>query len=70
LKDILHFKNLGFKTFDFGGYAKDTVDEGLKGINNYKLMFGGKPVPCINYYSYNYWFLRKLSKLLGLSGKL
>ena len=70
VKDILHFKNMGFKTFDFGGYAKDTLDEGLKGINNYKLMFGGKVVPCINYYSYNYWFLRKLSKLLGLSGKL
>lgn len=68
--DILHFKEAGFKIFDFGGFAKDTADESLKGINNYKLLFGGKVVPCINYYSYNYWFLKKVSKWLGLSGKL
>ncbi|MEO7523658.1 MAG: hypothetical protein ABIT58_06150 [Ferruginibacter sp.] len=70
VRDILYFKEMGFKIFDFGGYAKDTDDESLKGINNYKLLFGGQLVPCINYYSYNYWLLKKVSKLLGLSGKL
>ncbi|MEP7142008.1 MAG: hypothetical protein ABI707_04010 [Ferruginibacter sp.] len=70
VKDILYFKEMGFKIYDFGGYAMNTEDESLKGINNYKLLFGGKVVPCINYYSYSYWFLKKLSKLLGLSGKL
>jgi len=38
VKNILHFKEEGYKTFDFGGYAKDTSDESLKGINNYKLL--------------------------------
>jgi len=70
VKDITHFKEMGFKSFDFGGYAKDTTDESLKGINNYKLLFGGKVVPCLDYYSYSYWFLKKISKWLGLSGKL
>ncbi|MEP7108288.1 MAG: hypothetical protein ABI760_09895 [Ferruginibacter sp.] len=70
VKDILYFKEMGFKVFDFGGYAKDTKDESLKGINNYKLLFGGKIVTCLDYYSYSYWLLKKISKLLGLSGKL
>ena len=70
VKDILYFKEQGYKVFDFGGYAKDTEDESLKGINNYKLLFGGKVVPCYNYYSYGYWFLKSLSRALGLSGKL
>ncbi len=70
VKDILHFKELGFNIFDFGGYAKDTENESLKGINNYKLLFGGKVVICNDYYSYNYWLLRKITKILCLSGKL
>ena len=70
LKDILHFKKMGLKTFDFGGYAKDTTNPSLKGINEFKLMFGGKVVKCINYYSYNYWLLKKVTKLFGLTGKL
>ena len=70
VKDILYFKEKGYKLFDFGGFAKDTEDESLKGINNYKLLFGGKLVPCYNYYSYGYWYLKILSRVLGLSGKL
>ena len=66
----LYFKEQGFKVFDFGGYAKDTTDESLKGINNYKLLFRGKVVPCDDYYSYGYWLLKKVSKLLDLSGEL
>ncbi len=70
VKDIFYFKENGYKIFDFGGFAKDTDDESLKGINNYKLLFGGTVVECIDYYSYNYWFFKKLSKLLRLKGKL
>jgi len=70
VKDILYFKEIGFKIFDFGGYAKDTEDESLKGINNYKLLFGGKVVECIDYYSYSYWLLKKTAKILGIAGKL
>ena len=70
VKNILHFKEQGYKIFDFGGYAKDTADESLKGINNYKLLFGGKVVESVNYFSYSYWFLKKLSKLFGIKGKV
>jgi len=68
--DILYFKENGLRIFDFGGFAKDTKNESLKGINNYKLLFGGKLVTCINYYSFNFWLLKKVTKLLGLSGKV
>ena len=70
VNDIFYFKEMGFKIFDFGGYAKDTTNDSLKGINNYKLLFGGSIVTCINYYSYNYWLLKRLSRLLKLSGKM
>ena len=70
VSDILYFKNNGFKTFDFGGFAKDTKNVNLKGINNYKLLFGGELVRCTNYYSFNYWIFKKISKLLNLSGKV
>jgi hypothetical protein len=66
--DILYFKENGFKIFDFGGFAKNTDDESLKGINNYKLLFGGKLVSCINYYSVNLWIMKKVAKIFGASG--
>lgn len=70
VKNIEYFKQQGLKTFDFGGYAADTKDESLIGINKYKLLFGGQVVPSVNYYSYFYWLLKKLSKLGGLSGQV
>ena len=69
-QNIMYYKQQGYKIFDFGGYAKDTTDEGLKGINNYKLLFGGKVVESVNYFSYSYWLLKKISKLLGMEGKV
>jgi hypothetical protein len=65
VKDIMYFKENGYKTFDFGGYAEGTTDESLIGINKFKLLFGGKVVPCTNYYSFNYWALKKLANLMG-----
>ena len=70
VKNIFYFKEQGYKIFDFGGYAKDTPDESLKGINNYKLLFGGQVTESVNYFSYGYWIFKKLSKLLGMEGKV
>ncbi len=70
VKNIFYFKEQGFTCFDFGGYAYNTTDESLKGINNYKLLFGGKVVESTNYFSYGYWLFKKLSKLLGMQGKV
>ena len=70
VKNIQFFKDEGFSIFDFGGYAKDTEDESLKGINNYKLLFGGKVVEAVGYVSYPYWLLKKIFKLVGLEGKI
>jgi len=70
VKNIQLFKEEGFKIFDFGGYAKDTNDESLKGINNYKLLFGGKVVEAVGYTSYPYWLLKKIFTLVGLQGKV
>lgn len=64
--DILYFKEQGYKVFDFGGYAANTTDESLIGINKFKLLFGGTVVPCINFYSYNYWILKKFANVIGI----
>ncbi len=43
-KEMLHFKELGIRTYDLGGIATDTKDRTLSGINEFKLGFGGKVV--------------------------
>lgn len=70
VKSMLHYKNKGFRVFDLGGYAANTTDKGLQGINHFKMMFGGKVVPCNDYYSYPYWLFKKVSALLGLSAQV
>lgn len=70
VKNIEYYKQQGLKVFDFGGYVLDTKDESLAGINKYKLLFGGKVVPSINYFTYSYWLFKKASKLAGLSGQV
>lgn len=59
-KDILHYQSKNYKILDFGGYADHTEDKSLKGINEFKLSFGGQKVTCINYYSIFYFLLKKL----------
>ena len=39
-----HFRTIGLKTFDFGGYALDTLDAQKQGINQFKESFGGRIV--------------------------
>lgn len=67
-KDILYFKNNGFKIYDFGGIAEGTTDKSLVGINEFKLSFGGQKVECINYNSFGYAFLKKLGRKMGATG--
>ncbi len=40
-KDIIFFKNCGYEIYDWGGIAKNTDDQSLKGINKFKKSFGG-----------------------------
>ncbi len=63
-KDIAYFKDQGFVLMDFGGYAENTEDKSLKGINEFKLSFGGQKSTCVNYHSVPYYILRKISEKL------
>lgn len=67
--DMLQFKQQGYTVYDFGGYAKDTTDIGLQGINKFKLSFGGKVVECKNYSSYPYYILKKIAAATGRLGR-
>lgn len=61
-KSIIHFKNLNLKKFDFGGYAENTTNKSLIGINEFKAAFGGEKEKCISYNSLLYCFLLKISR--------
>lgn len=63
-KDIAHFKATGFKVMDFGGFAENTDNKSLKGINDFKLSFGGQKAACTNYHSVFYYVLKKLAEKL------
>ncbi len=58
--DMCRFKEEGINVYDFGGYAKNTDDKGLQGINVFKLSFGGQITECQNYFSYPYVIVKKL----------
>lgn len=38
-EDMIFFKNLGFKCYDFGGIAYQTKDKDKSGINAFKMAF-------------------------------
>ncbi|HUW39940.1 MAG TPA: hypothetical protein VMV90_02950 [Rectinemataceae bacterium] len=59
-RDMLHFRESGIATYDFGGYAPDTEDPVLRGINEFKSRFGGAIV------REDHW----LSPLYALAGRL
>ncbi len=50
-EDIKFFKEHDYDIYDLGGYAKDTQDSKLQGINDFKESFGGTIVEQYNYYS-------------------
>jgi len=73
-KDMLNFKEQGYKVYDFGGYSEKTRDKGLIGINHYKLSFGGKITTCYNCYSISYYLIMRVAeffeKLRRFTGRL
>ncbi|MGF2413896.1 MAG: hypothetical protein ACQUYJ_16310 [Ferruginibacter sp.] len=68
-RDMLYFKERGFKVYDFGGYAENTTDKGLQGINSFQLSVGGQKIVCNNYSSYPYFLLKKIAGAAGLLGR-
>jgi hypothetical protein len=54
-QDILHFKETGFKVFDFGGYGGNAP-----GADYFKDRFGGRVVTQYNYYPVWYYWVRRL----------
>lgn len=68
-QDMLYFKSKGVQTYDFGGYAGPNDTRDLKGVNDFKLGFGGKVVTCINFMTLPYFILKSVADKLGLLGK-
>ncbi len=62
--DMMYLKDMGIESFDLGGYAKDTEDEHLRHINEFKDGFGGELVEMSNYISHPLYCFRKLSSCL------
>jgi hypothetical protein len=61
-KSLIHFKDLNLHKFDFGGYAENTTNKSLKGINDFKAAFGGELEKCVSYHSIVYSVLLKISR--------
>ena len=63
LLHLQRFKELGYEIYDFGGYAHQTNDNMLIGINNFKDSFGGQLVEESNYQSIlKHWLKKTLNK--------
>ena len=67
--DMMYLKERGIESLDLGGYAKDTEDEHLQHINEFKDGFGGELVEMSNYTSHPLLCYRKLSRCLRLKGR-
>ena len=65
-KDMIYAKNKNMSIYDFGGYALNTGNKTLRGINQFKDGFGGKLKRESNYTSFPLWFLRKLKRFMSL----
>jgi lipid II:glycine glycyltransferase (peptidoglycan interpeptide bridge formation enzyme) len=63
-EEIMHFKKMGMSKYDFGGYAWETTDKSLMGINEFKLSFGGSVMKLANFKSIPYFILIKMARLL------
>ncbi len=62
--DIFHFKNNGFRKYDFGGFALNTENKSLLGINRFKLSFGAEIIKYYVYHTPLLYFLIKVSRYL------
>jgi len=61
-EDMKFFKARGFKLYDFGGYFEDRSrgENKKRGVNDFKLLFGGDIVKYRNYYTTAFWYFNKL----------
>lgn len=57
---MLHFKNMHFDEYDLGGYAINTDEDSLLGINKFKDSFGGELRTEYNYTSWALIFLQTI----------
>jgi hypothetical protein len=62
--DMLYFKEMGCLKYDLGGYAYNTNDKSLVGINSFKDSFGGSLVEESNYIPYFLFMIRRLKNIL------
>lgn len=62
---ILWMRERGIRTYDFGGYAKDTQDKQLQAINRFKDNFGGQLIEESNYLSLALVTLRGFKQFLS-----
>jgi len=60
LSDMNYFRDKGYEIYDFGGYAFETSDSSLKGINAFKDSFGGELKEESVYEAIPKYFLRKI----------
>ena len=60
---IRHFKKQGFTHYDWGGYALNTTDPTLQGINRFKKTFNGNLTPLYNHYSPLYVLIDKIRSI-------
>ncbi len=72
-EDMKHFKNLGFKVYDLGGWSHNTTDGKLLHINQFKESFGGRIVNlhhCTLVRTLKgrcyFWLAKFLKRVLGL----
>jgi len=65
---ITYFKANGFSNFDFGGIRHPLPANTNNGINNYKMLFGGKITPCYNSYTPFYYVLKQAGKKIKFLG--
>jgi lipid II:glycine glycyltransferase (peptidoglycan interpeptide bridge formation enzyme) len=62
--DMRHFRQCGFRCFDFGGYAHETTDKQLQAVNAFKDGFGGNLVEESNYSSRALMLLRRAKDIV------
>jgi lipid II:glycine glycyltransferase (peptidoglycan interpeptide bridge formation enzyme) len=68
-KSIEYFKNDGYSIFDFGGIRYPMPENSNNGINNYKMLFGGKITVCYNSFTPFYYLLKQVGKKVKFFGK-
>ena len=62
-KDMIYFKSQGFLFYDWGGVVLDHNDSEFKGIDDFKLSFGGYLKEYYASYSFFYWWTLKIINL-------